>query len=133
MTLDGERAALLEQAQVFVRRFVQERGGFSMFALAKHRDGALNPMQPTDEFPDDQAAIVEIYRLLMALARDEQIVASVICTHIAVGPEQAAMFDVESKAAGRVLVMLPMKRRLLRGWAFGDPHFKNDGPRVFVQ
>jgi hypothetical protein len=132
MNLDTLRAGLPGEAETWVKRFVEKRGGFTMFALAKHRDGGVNPLQPTDEFPDQKSAMVETYRLLMALAKDNEIVASVICTPISEGKEAFAMYDLESKDSGRVLVLVPMKKRLLGGWSFGYPRYKRDGARVFA-
>jgi len=132
MNLDTLRAGLLGEAQGWVKRFVERRGGFTLFALAKHRDGKVNRLQPTDEFADQEFAIAEMCRLLTALAKDSEIVACVICTPIFAGTQNAVLYDLESKDSGRVLVLVPLRNDLLLGWSFGEPEYKSDGARVFM-
>jgi hypothetical protein len=75
---------------------------------------------------------VETIRVLLALAKEEQIVASVICSLVPMGRDRAVMYDLESKGAGRVLVLVPMKKRFLGGWVFGERLFKSDEAKVFA-
>lgn len=132
MNLSGEQQALLDEAEGWVKRFVEARGEFSMFALAKHIDGKTNPLQPTDEFPDMKSALVETIHVLLALARDGQIMGAVICTPITAGKDTVAMLDLEYKGAGRVLAFLPYKKRLFGGWTFGEKQFKADVAKLFA-
>jgi hypothetical protein len=131
MLLDADRAALLEHARTLVKQFVGDQGGFVMFAIGLQPDRRFHLLQPTLEFLDQRAAFVEVLRTLITLARERQIVASVICTPLPYGKDQAAMFDLES-ANGRVLVLVRMRKRLFGGWSFDDLQFKNDGLRVFA-
>lgn len=132
MNLSIEQKSLIAEAETWVKRFIQERGEFQMFSLAKHKDGKTNPIQPTDEFPDQRSALVETIQVLMALARDGEIVGNALCTPMSEGKERMAILDVEVKGKDRVLVFLPYKKRIFGGWAFGEKQFKIDAPKLFV-
>jgi len=69
---------MLVEAEGWVRRFVRSRGGFYLFALAKHADGKIGLVQPTSDFPDAMSAMTETIRCLLALAQVGQIDACVI-------------------------------------------------------
>ena len=132
MELDTLRDEFLAEAETLIERFLKERGGFSLFALAKLTDGRTHPIQPTDEFPDMESAVAGVFQVLVPLARDNEIQASVICAPITTGGQSAVMYDLESRENGRLLIFAPFKKRLIGGWKFGDRSFKSDRARVFA-
>ena len=132
MSATAEQDALIAEAEGWVRRFVTTRGRFSMFSLAKHKDGKWNPIQPTDEFRDQRSALVETIKVLRALAQDGQIVGNVLCTPMNDGAHNIAVLDVEHKTDGRIIVLLPFKKRFFGGWSFGEKQYKHDVPKLFA-
>ena len=131
MQLDPERHSLLSEAEGLVRRFIQERGQYSLFALVKYADGKQGVLQSSEEFTDLRSALVEVARTLLTLAHDGTIVAAVICTPFDEDGRKTAMFDVESRAAGRTLVLLPYKKQFFGGWKFGEKVHQPDSPKLF--
>lgn len=124
--------ALIEEAEAMVRRFIEERGEFQMFSLAKHADGKFNAVQPTNEFADQRGAMIETIKVLMSLAREGQIVGNVLCTPVNEDGQRLAILDVEHKEDGRVLAFLPYKKRFFGGWSFGEKLYKSDAPKLFA-
>jgi hypothetical protein len=126
----SKQQAALAEAEGWVRRFVRARGGFALFALAIYKDGKIVPIQPTAEFDNVASAMAEMLGILITLADEGQIDACVVCTPVKEGEQRMAMFDVEVRTDGRLLALLPYKKRWL-GWSFGAKARKRDVPKIF--
>jgi hypothetical protein len=132
MQIAKSQSRLLVDAGSLVRRFVTQRGEFTMFALALHRDGKIGAVQPTEEFATSKEAFVETLRVLMALAHSGEISAAVICTPMTEAGQRSAMYDLEARDCQRVLAVQPYKKRLLGGWAFGQFEYAPAQAKLFA-
>ncbi|HEY3932864.1 MAG TPA: hypothetical protein VGM58_10915 [Verrucomicrobiae bacterium] len=131
MNLHPEQTKLLEQAEIFVQRFVEKRGAFTMFALVLETNEKITPVQPNDGFPDAKNAFVQMLTFLLGQAKEEKITACVICTPANVGKENAVVYDLEQKISPRVIAVQSYKKKLFGGWTFGAKEFRNDERKLF--
>src|SRR5262249_59380379 len=101
MDLSSNQQLMLDEAQTWVRQFIRKRGGFARFALVKHVDGKIGLVQPSAEFPDAQSELTETLRVLVAMAKNGQIDACVLCTPTEMSGSKFAVLDVETRTDGR--------------------------------
>jgi hypothetical protein len=132
MQLSDTQRKLLDLAEGHVRDFVGKRGAFGMFAVARQPDGADQVMQSSGEFATFTEELSAMFQVLRPLARDGVIDASVICSPVDEGKRKLAVLDVETRADGRLVVMLPFQKKFLGGWTFGERQYNQDAPRVFA-
>jgi hypothetical protein len=132
MILDAQRADLFDAAQTVVKRLVQERGGFTAFAIVQLRDGVTSTIQLSQSSPDPSAALATLLERLLPLAHAAHIQASIVCAPFEVRGELGAVYDLEVSGAGRVLALAPMRKESSGRWSFGEPQLRNAVPRVFA-
>jgi hypothetical protein len=132
LEVQASQRFLLEQAEQFVRRFVKERGEFSMFALALGADESIIPVQTSDEFDNTQSSLGGVLGALAPLAMDGTIVGCVICTPMQADGIRFAIYDVDHKLEGRFIAMQQYKKRLFGGWSFGGKELSPDASRLFA-
>lgn len=132
MNLSSLQQDLLAVGQEFVRKFVDERGSFSMFAIARSADGRDQCVQSSGEFSNITEKLTGMFQALWPLARDGQIDGTVLCSYMPEGTGFCAIFDVESRSDGRVIAMVQYRKKLFGGWTSGAPQFTQDKPRVFA-
>jgi hypothetical protein len=132
MTLSDSQRRLIETAEGFVREFIQKRGEFTMFAIARQPDGSDQILQSSGEFSSFTEEIAGMFQVLRPLAKDGVIEGSVLCSPFEDRGTRFAILDVETRANGRCIIMLPYKKKMFGGWSFGDWQYNEDTPRVFA-
>ena len=127
---------LFNQAYGHVRRFIQERGEFTPFALTIQASGEFTPVQVSEDAREVNAAIAALLRVLIPWAKEQRIVACCICLPI---PKAATrhnvptvLFDLESNKGERVLAVMQLSKTEKYGWNFGPIEFKSDAPKLFA-
>ena len=136
MNLPSNLEPLFNQAYGFVRRFINERGVFTPFALTVKPSGEITPVQVSESAKDINSAITAILQCLLPWARSGEICATVICMPI---PREATrykvdavVFDLESDQKERVLAVMQYHKTEKYGWNFGPIEYKRDTPKVFA-
>lgn len=128
----SEQRRLLDEATVWIERFLKEQGAFASFGLALFTDGKVSPIQSTDEFPDEQARLTAMLETLVGLAQSGEVTATVLCTPMSAGKDKAIVFDVEQKSSQRVIAVQGYKKLFLGGWRFGEKEYRDARARVFT-
>jgi len=130
MDLHPDQSNLLEEAEVHIERLVEETGRFPFFALTLDQHANVSPLHLVDA-TDDMQDLLKLLRLILPLARGGQINASVICAPMSMDNANFAIFDLEHREAGRVLVTSQYGRDSSGRCMFGGREFKRDTPRMF--
>jgi hypothetical protein len=107
--LSSDLQALQAQAESAVRGYLGDGKPFPMFAMAMQANGEIVSMLPSEEIPDSREAFAAVVGRLMGLVRDHAIRASVLVTPWEDGGAHTAVFDLEQRDGGRVLVLLPYR------------------------
>ena len=132
MEIHADKVALVDLAEGHVRKFISERGAFGMFAIARASSGSDQYVQSSGEFSHIRDELVAMFEVLRPLARGNQIDGSVICSHMPDVKVHHAIFDVETRANGRTIVMVPFQKGLFGGWKFGARQYTQDKTHVFA-
>lgn len=132
MQIQADKVALVDLAEGHVRKFISERGAFGMFAIARASTGSDQYVQSSGEFSQIREELIAMFEVLRPLAKENKIDATVICSHIPDAKVHHAIFDVETRANGRTIVMVPFQKGLFGGWKFGARQYKPDNSNVFA-
>lgn len=131
MKLSEHHRRLLDDAESWVSRLLEANGGTDVFSLAESRTGETNVIQPHDDLNDWELAVKRTVAEVTGMALRGEITGNVLCTQIVEGANRMVIFDVESNRDGRVLVIVPLKKKMFGGWAFGEREFKLQEPALF--
>ena len=107
--LSGDLQALHARADAAVRGHLAEGKPFPMFAMAMQTNGEIVSMLPSGAFADPREAFAAVVGELMGLVRDHAVRATVLVTPWEDGDSRTAVFDLEQRDGGRVLVLLPYR------------------------
>jgi hypothetical protein len=128
---------LLDFLIPFAQKMLQKNGAFLPFAASIKVDGELNPLayMPDTDSPNATELIEKHGEILRHLAATGEIQAGAICYDGRVSVGGAAKQDaitvlLEHTNEEAVTIYLPYKKRLLRGYEFGEI-IANEATRQF--
>lgn len=133
MNWHADQRELFAKAEGLVAKFLKERNKFTLFALVMQPDGEWSAVQPSDEFPTPQAALLKVSETLRSMAASGQITTSLICMPtLQEKGILGVIADMEHQASPPVIAILQYKKGLLSGWSLKSKEFVPGQSRVFV-
>jgi hypothetical protein len=136
MRLSEELDELLEQGRSTVEKYISDEGTFPLFALALKEDDEVTAVLASNEFSCLEDGIGEVLKVLLPLAANKEVVATLICSPIPKDVAEAgwcaAVFDLESKQGSRLYGVLPYRKHDYLGWQYGTIEYSQGKPQIFV-
>jgi hypothetical protein len=103
---------LYELATQGVEVFIRDLGRFTPFALAYPRDGQIQILETSGEFPDDQSAQEGLISHLKHLRDETKIVGALLCAPVTLpsnGVQVAVVMEIEAAGHPPIRVMRQMQ------------------------
>ena len=104
--LSSDEEVVFDKAMSTVKYYINAGKQFPLFAVVLTKKSEVKSLLASDEFSDQDAALTGLLQQLSPMARNGEIVTSILVTPMSEpGEPNAAMFDVESKGGTRKMLL----------------------------